>query len=197
MEKLQEVLGLKLDDKETNILLVTINPKYVIRANISLIQILLKENLKGIYVCINHPSYLVDKLLHTHHIPTQNLLYLDFIAPITNINQQASENVYGLDKAFSMGTLVDAVSMETEEFFKQINFNLEDIDFLIVDNISNLITFATPEKIQQFVENLNQTIKKSTLAYGIVIMDDKTDSEIKAAIEKYFDQAVTIQEGWL
>ena len=61
----------------------------------------------------------------------------------------------------------------------------------------NVFELIIPEDREKALENLNQTIKKSTLAYGIVIMDEKTDSEIRSAIEKYFDHAVTIQEGWL
>ncbi len=197
VQKLQEVLGLKLDDKSTNNLLVTINPKYVIRANITLINILLKENLKGIYICINHPSYLVDKLLHTHQIPTQNLSYLDFITPISDVPPTTFGNIYGMDKAFSMGSLIDAGNIEAEEVFKQMDFDLKEIDFIMVDNISNLITYTTQNGIQQFIEGLTKIIKKSTLAYGIVIMDDKTNLDIQQKIKPYFDKSVSIQEGWL
>jgi predicted ATPase len=194
VKKLEDVLGLKLDDKQTNNLLVTINPKYVIRANISLIEILLKENLRGIYICINHPSYLVDKLLHTHQIPTQNLSYLDFIPPIIDVLPETGETIYGIDTAYSMGSIIDAINLDTEEFFKQVNFDLADIDFIMVDNISNLTTFATADKISRFIETLTQMIKKSELAYGIVIMDNKTDSAISKAINRFFDKAIPIKE---
>ncbi len=203
IHKIQEVMNLKLDEKQTNILLVTIDPKYVIRANISLITILLKENLKGIYICINHPSYLVDKILRTHEIPTQNLSYLDFISPLAGIAGSISsvpetvENVLGIDKAFSMGSLLDAMNIEPEEFFKQTYFDLKNVDFIMVDNISNLITYAPSEKLRQFVENFSQIIKKLTSVYGIVIMDNTTDPEVQKVIEPYFDKSVSIKEEWL
>ena len=197
IEKIQEALDLKLDEKQTNIFLLTINPKYVIRANISLIEILLKENLKGIYICINHPSYLLDKLLHTHQIPTQNVSYLDFITPIAGIIPEPGANVLAIEKAFSLGSLLDAMNIETEEFFKQTTFDPQNIDFIMVDNISNLITFASQNKLKLFIENLTQIIKKLTLAYGIVIMDDKTDPEIKQIIEPFLDRSVAIKDDWL
>jgi hypothetical protein len=186
IEKLHDVLGLKLDDRKTNVLLVTIDPKYIIRANITLINILLKENLKGVHICINHPSYLVDKLLHTHQVPTQNLSYLDFITPIADVPPATFENVYGIDQAYSMGSLVDAVNLEAEEIFKQMNFNLKDFDFIMVDNISNLLTYAPQDKIKQFIENLTNIVKKSALTYGIVIMDDRSSPPIQEAIQQYF-----------
>ena len=67
----------------------------------------------------------------------------------------------------------------------------------MVDNISNLINFANREKLQQFIENLAQILNKLTVVYGIVIMDDKTDEEIKQAIEPFFDRAVSIKDDWL
>jgi tetratricopeptide (TPR) repeat protein len=197
VQKMEEVLDLKLDEKKTNVLLVTINPKYVIRANISLINILLKENLKGIYICINHPSYLVDKLLRTHQIPTQNLSYLDFITPISGILQDAGENVHGIDNAFSLDSLLDAMNIESEQFFEQSDFDLNNIDFIMVDNISNLITFATQEKIKQFTENLINIIRKTTLVYGIIFLESKSEPEVQKSIESYFDKVVTIKEEWL
>jgi len=197
IKKMEEVLDLKLDEKPTNLLLVTINPKYIIRANISLINILLKENLKGIYICINHPSYLVDKLLRTHQIPTENLSYLDFITPVAGPLPETSESILDMDKVFSMGTPIDAMNADAEEIFKKINIEPANTDFIMVDNISNLITYGTQEKIIQFIQNLTKVIKKFTLVYGIIIMDEKTDKNIRQLIDPYFDNSVFIKDEWL
>ena len=196
-KKMEEVLDLKLDEKPTNLLLITINPKYIIRANISLINILLKENLKGIYICINHPSYLVDKLLRTHEIPTENLSYLDFITPIAGPLPESTESILEMDKVFSLGTPIDAMNADTEEIFKKINIEPANTDFIMVDNISNLITYGTQEKIIQFIQNLTKVIKKFTLVYGIIIMDEKTDKNIRQLIDPYFDNSVFIKDEWL
>lgn len=197
VKKLQEVLDIKLDDKESNILLVTIKPKYVIRANISLIEILLKENLEGVYICINHPSYLIDKVLKVHQMPTQNLLYLDFITPLAGRTSTMVENVYMTDNVFSLDNLLEAMNIDSKDLNKKVNFDIKNIDFIMVDNISNLIAYTTSEKILQFIEALVKIIKKLTATYGIVIMDDESSPEVKKLMEHYFDKSVTIKEEWL
>ena len=123
--------------------------------------------------------------------------YLDFISPISGVTPEASENVLGIEIAFSLGSLLDAMNIQPEKFFKQTDFDFKNIDFIMVDNISNLVNFATVEKLKQFIDNLIQIINKLTVVYGIVIMDDKTDDEIRQIIEPYFDRAVAIKDDWL
>ncbi len=195
--KLEEVLGLKLDGKHKEILLVKINPKYVIRANISLIKILSKENFKGIYICINHPSTLIDKLLRSHNIPTKNLLFLDFITSIAGVEHEVGDNVCVIDKAFSLDRMLDAFNKKKNDQDNLYNFDFDNIDFVLVDNITNLSTYITEEKIRQFTQDLIQSIKKITRACGIIIMDDKSNPNVQKVIEQYFDKSVTIEEEWL
>jgi hypothetical protein len=79
----------------------------------------------------------------------------------------------------------------------QANLDLPNIDFIIVDNISNLIPYISQEKIIQFIENLTQTIRKLTEVNGIVIMDNESDPDIQKAIKSNFDKSVSIKEEWL
>ena len=197
INKLEEVLNFKLDEKKQSISLVAIKPKYIMRANISMIEILLKENLKGIYICINHPSHMIDRLLRTHKIPTQNIMYLDFITPMTGRLFDKAENAYIMDKEFSLDRLLylmDENQQSNEEF---IDLKLNNIDFIMVDNISNLITYTNQKKLEGFIVDLIDIIKKLTIVYGIVLIDNQTDPLIQDAIEKYFDNTITIKEEWL
>ncbi len=197
IKNLEEVMNIKLDDKHRAILLVTIAPKYIMRANMSLIEILLKEDLKGIYICINHPSNMMDKLLKTHKIPTQNIMYLDFITPMTGVLQEQLENAYIIDNAFSLDKLANFITKDQRNDEKFPSFNINNIDFIMVDNISNLVTYTTQEKIEGFIKELISIIKKLTILYGIVLIDNQTSSETKRIIEHYFDNTVTIKEEWL
>jgi predicted ATPase len=197
IEKLEEVLDLKLDKKDRNVLLVNIQPKFIIRANITLIDILLNEGLKGIYICINHPSHLIDKVLKKHQLSTNNLLYLDFFTSITGVPPEINENVFVIDNAFSLDGILDAMDLGVIDSDKIPNFDLKSIDFIMVDNISNLITYTTPEKIEQFIQDLIDNIMKLTAVYGIVISDNQTNPKIQKMIELYFDKTVTIKEEWL
>jgi hypothetical protein len=89
---------------------------------------------------------------------------------------------------------VEGMDIDTEDFFKKNNFNIDNVEFIMVDNITNLGTYTTKEKIQQFVGNLIKIIKKSPLGYGIFIMDDKTNPEVRELIEPHFEKSVTIKE---
>ncbi len=197
IKELEKVLNLKLDPKKRNYLLLTVQPQFIIRANITLIKILLKEELKGLYICINHPSKLIDKVLKTHQIPTKDLIYLDFFTSLTGVYSNMNDNIYFIDNAFSLDAILNAMQVGPKGSSNKFNFDLENIDFILVDNISSLITYTTQEKIQQFIEDLIKNIRKLTAVYGIVIVDNKTSPKIQKLIEHYFDKSVTIKEDWL
>ena len=101
-----------------------------------------------------------------------------------------------IDNAFSLDNLLDIINLEAGNN-KRIGFDLKDIDFIMVDNISNLIAYTPSEKIQQFVEALIKIIRRFTAVYGIVIMDNVTNPEIQKLIEPFFDKSVFIKEEWL
>jgi predicted ATPase len=197
IKRLEEILDYKLDKKSRNILLVTIKPKYIMRANITLIDILLKEELKGVYICINHPSHMIDKLLKTHKIPTEKLIYLDFITSITGSIPGLIDNAYVMEKAFSLEKLVDIFNINPMENSQLKNLDFQNIDFIMVDNVSNLISYTTNEKIEEFIKNLIDIIKKTTIAHGIVFIDSETSTEIHQTVQAYFDKLITIKEEWL
>ena len=67
----------------------------------------------------------------------------------------------------------------------------------MVDNISNLITYTNQKKLEGFIIDLINIIKKLTIVYGIVLIDNQTDPLIQDNIEKYFDNTITIKEEWL
>jgi tetratricopeptide (TPR) repeat protein len=197
IKELEKVLNLKLDPKKRNYLLLTVQPQFIIRANITLIKILLKEELKGLYLCINHPSQLIDKVLKTHHIPTKNIIYLDFFTSLTGINSNSNDNVHLIDNAFSLDAILNAMQLNKKDTSNKLNLNLDNIDFILVDNISSLITYNTQERIQQFINDLINNIRKLTAVYGIVIIDNKTNPKIQKLIEPYFDKSINIKEDWL
>ena len=197
-KELEHALNLNLDGAHGSSILVTIKPRYIIRTNISLIKLLLKEDRTGVYICINHPSTIIDKLLRTHDLPTQNLVYLDFITPITGgIGSKTIENAYIIDEAFSLNGLLNALDINPKMRRTEINFDPKKIDFILVDNISNLVNYTTQEKIQGFIKDLVKNIKNLSTVYGIVIMDDETSPETQELLTKYFDDTVPIKKEWL
>jgi hypothetical protein len=202
IDKLEEVLNLELDKKSQNNLLITIKPKFVIRANISIIKILLKANLKGIYICINHPSELINKLLKTHNVTTQNLIFLDFFTSITGVPMECSENVFVIDKAFSLERILEAVKSDYDikcnnQVTTKTEFNMQNFDFIMVDNISSLATYTTQDRISNFIQDLINIIKKRSAVYGIVIIENETEPNIHETIAPFFDKTVSIKEEWV
>ena len=107
------------------------------------------------------------------------------------------DNAYIIDEAFSLDRLLDIMDVEPQKEKKFNNFDLKNIDFIMVDNISNMISYTSQEKIEEFIKDLIEAIKKLTIVYGIVLIDNQTNPEIQKIVQKHFDNTVTIKDEWI
>jgi hypothetical protein len=170
----------------------------IMRLNIDLLHLCLskrKEN--GIYVSVDHPHSYTQMALKRHNIPQDGIIYIDAISKLA-VTVGEDSQVRFVTGGLTIPILDDVFSRAFLAEGSQRHFvRLEDIGFLLFDNVNVAMQYAGPEKVKKIMVGLAEQAKKYTNMKVFFILDPKLHPDIHRFLEAACDREIEIKDEWL
>ncbi len=152
---------------------------------------------KGIYVSIDRPHSFVQTALRKMGVPLDGLMFIDAVSKLTGTRAEGSM-VRFLSSGYSLPILDDLFSRAYLPEGSQAHFvRLEDMSFLLVDNITVMLQYATMEKVRRLVNGLTDIVRRFTDVRSIVVLDPGASPELHKLIKASCDREIPVLEGGL
>ncbi len=148
------------------------------------------KDTKGYFVVLDRPHQYMAYLLHMHDVSQENIWYIDTVTHMSGQERVEKDNVDFVDGPFHIEHLFDAFEPKSK---KESNFaSPEDIDFVLIDNISSMLNYNSMEKAEEFIKSFKELIDKSDGVMGCLVIDSDSHPELDSIIKKYLDKFIEI-----
>lgn len=186
---MEEIDGIEGHDNKS--LLFDTSFTQIAKTNLLLLKGLLDiKDKKGYFVVLDRPHQYMAYLLHMHDISQENIWYIDTVTHMSGQEKVEKDNVDFVEGPFHIEHLFDALEPKSEE---QSNFaSPEEIDFVLIDNISSMLNYNSIEKAEEFIESFKELIDKSEGIMGCLVIDSDSYPELDSIIRNYLDEAIEI-----
>ncbi len=165
----------------------------IAKSNLLILKGLLDyENKKGYFVVLDRPHQYMAYLLHMHDISQENIWYIDTVTHMSGTEKVESDNVDFVKGPFHIEHLFDAFEPDNEggSHFA----SPDEIDFVLIDNISSMLNYNSIEKVEEFIESFHKLIQSRDNLMGCVTIDKESHAELYDMISKHFDNVIDIEE---
>jgi len=170
----------------------------VMKLNILLLHHCLRErNERGICVSIDRPHSYMRFALKKMDVPQDGLIFIDAISRLTG--QRSEDSVVRfLAGGLSLPILDDLFSRAYVAEGAERHFvNIEDLNFLLVDNVNVMLQYCSMEKTRKLLSGLTDNVKKYTSMRTMFVLDPATGREIYDFLKPLSDRQLSVQEDWL
>jgi hypothetical protein len=122
----------------------------LVRVNLVLLKDLLDEkHKKGIIVTIDRPHQYIAHLLQLHGVDQTNLIYIDAISSFSSDTKGGSVAKEYQNGPFNIEALPEFLFSEDES--KRAGMvDMADIEFVVMDNVSTMLTYNAMDGIRKF-----------------------------------------------
>ena len=140
--------------------LLSFSPFFVNHFSSYLMSYLINSrNQRVLYICVGRPHIFVQKLLKNRGIPIRNIQFMDMVLGISGRSSGQSQ------QSITLGDTGEKLDIPMiYKLFKvdqEINhLSLNDIDLVILDNISELRTYSNDDRVRVLLELLNRIWEK-------------------------------------
>jgi hypothetical protein len=146
---------------------------------------LLDRRARGIYISITRPYFYIERLLLKKNIPLTALRSIDALGRDLegNIDQ----------KNVRSSLLCERLSSKVREMLEKD----PTIQFILIDNISGLIPYASPTSIVQFIDDIHEMMMVRSSLQVIMLVDHEVDEMVIKGIQGLCDRHIEISSGML
>ncbi|MGQ9582129.1 MAG: hypothetical protein ACUVV6_01270 [Thermoplasmatota archaeon] len=179
-----------------NRILITCPYTRILRVDMAILRVCLDiRREKGIYISIDRPHGFVQSGLRKMGVPLEGLMFIDAISKLTGTRAEGAM-VRFLTSVYSIPILDDLFSRAYLPEGRQTHFvRLEEMGFLLVDNITVMLQYATMEKVRRLVTGLTDMVRKFTDMRSIIVLDPGASPELYKLIRASCDRELPVQEG--
>jgi len=165
----------------------------VAKTNFFLLQGLLDfEDKKGYFITLDRPHQNMAYLLDNHDINQKNIWYIDSVRHLSGKMKIDRENVDFVDNAFQIEGLAGVLN---EEKGKRNDFGtLDDIDFILIDNLGPMLNYNNIEKIKDFVSSFEDIISSHDNLIGCLVMDSDSNEDLNRIIRRHVNNVIDIRK---
>ena len=155
------VSSLVQTDDGDSIVLVQTKYTNLVRVNLVILKALLDDQKKsGLVITIDRPHQYLSHLMQLHQVDQKNLVFLDVIS-LHSSDTKGQASVKEFQRGpFHIETLPDFLFSGSSES-RELGIDISKMQFIVVDNISTLLTYNTMESIVKFFERYGQMVKSS------------------------------------
>jgi len=151
----------KYEDKTS--FLFDVNSRLTISVNVAIIAHMLGRGSKGINICIDIPHTYIKRPLLNKQANIDGITFLDLISNITTEPKDETGNVRYLDNFFCLELIYEALLDQT------------GFDFMLIDNLSNMLAFFREAEINDFLMNLFDFATRHPTLKIFIIVDSKSE----------------------
>ena len=164
------------------------------RVNICLLKFFLQEmKQRGIFITIDRPHQYTASLLALHGISQEKLVYIDAISRISGETESNVSNVRFINGPYELNFLDDisSISCATGTFSTQI-LNLEDMDFVLIDDIAALAKYQEEVGVKKMIESYISSIERVKKIMAPIVLDVNQNKFIYQVIAGKCDRILFI-----
>jgi len=155
------------------------------------------RNERGICISIDRPHSFIQFALKKMDVPQDGLIFIDAISRLTGQRSEGSV-VRFLAGGFSLPILDDLFSRAYVAEGAERHFvKMEDLNFLLVDNVNVMLQYCSMEKTRKLLSGLTDMVKKYTSMRTIFVLDPASGREIYDFLKPLSDRELSVQEDWL
>jgi hypothetical protein len=155
------------------------------------------RNEKGICVSIDRPHSYMQFALKKLDVPQDGLIFIDAISKLTGQRSEGSM-VRFLADGLSLPILDDLFSRAYVAEGAERHFvKLEDLNFLLVDNVNVILQYCSMDKTRNLLSGLADMVKKYTSMRTIFVLDPGSNREIYDFLKPLCDRELSVSEDWL
>lgn len=175
-QKLMEYLDLLSTNSRY---LLSFSPFFVNHLSAHLMSYLVSIKKKRIlYICVGRPHIFVQKLLQNRDVPIRNIHFMDIVLGVSGRGT-------GQNGPFIVIT-EDGDPIDIPMVYKLYKvdqevdiLNLEDVDIVAMDNISELRTYSNDDRVMSIIEVLNGIWKKAGKGLMVFHINNRPDDGVK------------------
>jgi hypothetical protein len=170
----------------------------IMKLNFLLLKVcLLLRKEKGMCVSIDRPHSYTQMALKKQNVPQDGLIYIDAITKLAGVRAEESKVTF-LASGYSPRILSDLFSRAyLAEGVQRYFVNLDELNFILLDNIAVMLQYATLEKTRKFMVDLMEMLKKFTAMRAILVVDPQTSGEVLAIARSFCDREIPVMDEWL
>ncbi len=165
----------------------------IAKTNLLLLKGLLDmEEKKGYFVVLDRPHQYMAYLLHMHDVSQENIWYIDTVTHMSGQKKVDRDNVDFVEGTFHIEQLFDAFEPGSD---KESHFaSPEDIDFVLIDNISSMLNYNSMDKIEEFVKSFKELISEYDDLMGCLVIDADSHPDLDKVIQKHISPVIDIKK---
>ncbi len=198
LELVHAVSSVLAGEEASSIYLLHVKYTNLVRVNLVLLKSFLEDKKRrGLMITIDRPHQYLSHLMQLHGVDQTNLVFVDAISlhsADTKGGEVAPEFQMG---PFHIETLPDFLMKHDNDGSFQID--MSKIDFVIIDNVSTLLTYNTLESIKRFFQKYVDVLKtvKSRGIQTALVMDRDQHSELYEYISGLSRKSIELGQDML
>ncbi len=171
---------------------------FLVRINLVILKLLLEDKKKrGITVVLDRPHGYLTHLLTLHKVDQTNLLYADTVTKLSSsVPIEIQENVIYTNGPFHLDLLLNLFLDGQIDDSQTAKTDLDDIDFILIDNIATALAYNTMTSVENFLRTLRELISTKNILF-VAGIDADAHKTLYWLLKRYITNEIKIEERWL
>ena len=164
----------------------------LVRVNLVLLKVFLEEkSRKGLMITIDRPHQYLSHLMQLHALDQTNLVFIDTVSNHASDTKGGAVAPEFQNGPFQIETLPDFLYGHGNGGSKFI-LDMGKVEFVIIDNVSTLLTYNTMESVKRFLQKYLDVIGKTSPngIQTVLIMDRNQHPDLFQFIETLSKKAI-------
>jgi hypothetical protein len=140
--------------------LLTFSPFFINHVSVNLMtDVLLNRKKSVLYICVGRPHIFVQKILMNRGVSTRSIHFMDMVLYVCRELNKPNPSKIMLDEdgqPIEMPTIYKLFKVDQEVE----RLSIDEVDLMILDNLSELRTYNNDDQIKRFLELLDDISKK-------------------------------------
>ena len=199
LELVHAVSSVLTGEEDPSIYLLHVKYTNLVRVNLVLLKAFLEDKKRrGLMITIDRPHQYLSHLMQLHGVDQTNLVFVDAISlhsADTKGGEVAPEFQMG---PFHIEALPDFL-MKHEDGGSSFQIDMSKIDFVIIDNVSTLLTYNSMASIKRFFQRYVDVLKsvKSRGIQTALVMDRDQHTELYEFISNLSRKSIELGQDML
>jgi hypothetical protein len=199
LELVHAVSSVLNGEEDSSIYLLQVKYTNIVRVNLVLLKAFLEDKKeRGLMITIDRPHQYLSHLMQLQGVDQTNLVFVDAVSlhsADTKRGEAAPEFRMG---PFHIEALPDFL-MKHEDGGQSFLIDMSKIDFVIIDNVSTLLTYNSMESIKRFFQKYVEVLKgvKSRGIQTALVMDRDQHTELYEYIYSLSRKSIDLGQDML
>jgi len=150
------------------------------------------EDKRGYFMSLDRPHQNMAYLLDNHDINQENIWYIDTVNHLSGRERIDRKNVDFVNNTFQIEKL--AGILEEREGKRNDFGTLENIDFVLIDNLAPMLNYNNIEKIQEFLSSLEDLIVSHDNLIGCLVMDSDSNQDLDRSVRRHVKNVINVKK---